>query len=441
MCIRDSLITVHLTSTPQVRITVEQSDWYAPGIGPVRSTESQLVSGAAGSGSEDSGEELTSFQVGTSGHGILPETTLATGLAQADSNQERPGRAGLASDGTNRLVVTWRQGDVNDTLVGVLVGPSGLPFLEFDIVSLGTNTNLVDPCAIFDGTNYLVAFQDDGLVQGVRVSPGGDVLDDPPFPISTTGASNFFPSAAFDGTNALVVWRQFDNTQQGEIVGARVTPGGSALGEFFVLAGAGDQIRPAVAFDGTNYLVAWEDASLGLVRAARVAPDESVLDAGGFTLTGGAAVQVEPRVASDGTGSLVIWSESTIGNGPDDLRAVRVAGDGTVLDAEPIAIASTNAENVHPDVAFDGTDFLALWEIDEFGAAGGVRAARVSTDGELVDGTPLSGGVVVATPPGFARLSYPTVLGGAGAVLAVWVVNIELSGETKDLDATLIYPF
>lgn len=434
------VITVHLTSSPQVRILVDQSDWYAPGIGPVRSTESQRLTGASGAGAEDSAEELVSYQVGTTGHGILPASTIALGLAQADSNQERPGRPGLASDGTDHLVVTWRQGDVNDTLVGVLVGPSGLVLEEFDIAPLGTDASSVDPCAIFDGTNYLVVFQDDAEIQGVRVAPDGEVLDDPAFPISTGGDSNFMPAVAFDGTNALVVWRQFDNALQGEIVGARVTPGASVLGEFPILSAAGDQLRPDVVFDGTNHFVAWSDAVDGLVHAARVAPDETVLDAGGFVLASGAATQVEPRVTSSGTQNFVVWSESSTANGPDDLRAVRVSPGGLLIDDEAIAVASTNAENVHPDVVFDGSDFLVLWEVESF-LDGGVRAARVSLSGELVDGTPLSGGIVVATPPTSALLSYPALLRGSDRVLAAWAVNREISGETKELDATLVYPF
>jgi hypothetical protein len=73
----------------------------------------------------------------------------------------------------------------------------------------------------------------------------------------------------------------------------------------------GDQITPAVAFDGTNYLVAWNDARLGstyLLAAARVSSAGAILDAGGIMVsTTKATFTSEPAVAFDGTNYLVVW--------------------------------------------------------------------------------------------------------------------------------------
>ena len=78
--------------------------------------------------------------------------------------------------------------------------------------------------------------------------------ENPPAP-----GDQYDPAVAFDGTNYLVVWR--DDRALSDVHGARVTQQGAVLDE--------DSIRsrrdPAtsgsreVAFDGTNYLVVWED--------------------------------------------------------------------------------------------------------------------------------------------------------------------------------------
>ena len=82
------------------------------------------------------------------------------------------------------------------------------------------------PGVAFDGTNYLVVWTDSReggpKVYGARVSPGGTVLDQDGFAISSAGGAE--PTVAFDGTNYLVVWRN-----QASIIGARVDPGGTVL--------------------------------------------------------------------------------------------------------------------------------------------------------------------------------------------------------------------
>jgi hypothetical protein len=174
---------------------------------------------------------------------------VASDVAVGNSNEESPGKSAIGSDGTNYLLVSCRELGPTVGLFGVTISGTGQVLSNFPIFD---TTNCGRPAIAFDGINYLVVLTRNGQIYGIRVTPGGDVLDAAGgFPISTAG-SNFSPAIAFDEMSYLVVWNKFVDNSQYEIYGARVTPAGGALGEFPIFTAPGEQIFPALAFDGTN---------------------------------------------------------------------------------------------------------------------------------------------------------------------------------------------
>ena len=112
---------------------------------------------------------------------------------------------------------------------------------------------------------------------------------------------------------------------------------------FLVSTAAVPEQDPAVAFNGTDYLVVWEDQRNGPAAAdihgVRLDQTGTVLDAAGIVIAQAPNAQVAPAVASNGTDWLVTWQDGRSGPGQDDIYAARVLASGTVAD--PSASPST----------------------------------------------------------------------------------------------------
>lgn len=147
--------------------------------------------------------------------------------------------------------------------------------------------------------------------------------------------------------------------------------------------GIGDAQSPGVAASDANFLVVWADGPVDDatdVRAMRVAPGGGALDPDGGVLlastVGGAPVVAGPVAAFDGAVWVVVWTEAGIGG--NDLYAVAVAADGTVLDATPRLLAS-GLGNATPAIASTGDGRSLVTYVRPDGGKSAIRA-------QLVDG-------------------------------------------------------
>src|SRR5438046_1335150 len=89
--------------------------------------------------------------------GIGSQFVIAPDLTTPDSDQVRPGRPGIAFDGTNYLVVSCRDLDVPPGIIGVFVSAQGQAGSPFPIASVSSCSTQLD--VAFDGANYLVAYR------------------------------------------------------------------------------------------------------------------------------------------------------------------------------------------------------------------------------------------------------------------------------------------
>jgi hypothetical protein len=328
--------------------------------------------------------------------------------------QERPA---IAFDGTNYLVA-WmddRSGGARD-IYGARVTPGGVGLDQFGLAISMAMNDQKGPAIAFDGTNYLVAWMDDRLgthtsyeIYAARVSPGGVVLDPNGIfisaPLSPSGAIER-PALAFDGTNYLIVWRD-DRSEPSDIYGARVSPAGVVLDPGGIPI-AGDAVWadwPAVAFDGTNYLVVWGGLADSDIHGARVSPGGVVLDPSAIPISTAPDLQYAPAIAFDGTNYLAAWADFR--THCCDVYGARVSSGGAVLDPSGIPISTgANLENTFPALAFDGTNYLVAWNDNRSDPAGrDIYGARMSPAGTVLDpsGIPIS---VAASYQEFPALAF-----------------------------------
>ncbi|KPJ72284.1 hypothetical protein AMJ52_06835 [candidate division TA06 bacterium DG_78] len=290
-----------------------------------------------------------------------------------------------AFDGTNYFVV-WQDYRSSSfpvlfsSIYGIRVNQSG-GIIDSSAIAISDAPHTQGgPAVAFDGTNYFVVWDDIGeevIVYGARVSQAGIVIDTQGIMIPgipDLGACS--PAIAFDGTNYLVV---FTDKRGLYTYGTLVSPTGTVFDPFQISQSI-FVANPAVAFGDTNYLVV---SDRGDIYAARVTPSGIVLDE--FVVSAAPEVQCYPSVAFDGTNFLVVWSDSRKGFDSLDIYGARVSSGGVVLDTAGIRICGVENYQASPSVAFDGSNYIVVWEDYRSDSTSHIYGAEVSPAGLLID--------------------------------------------------------
>ena len=367
--------------------------------------------------------------------GIILDPSGITISTAADS-QYYPS---IAFDGVNYLVV-WqdRRSGAYDDIYGTRVSPSGT-VLDPSGIAISTAThNQRIPSVAFDGTNYLVVWQDrrSGIyeIYGARMNRSGTVFDSSGIAISTEAPSSCRPSIAFDGVNYLVVWEDARGASFIDIYGVRMSRAGVVLDttETAISTIVSDQYSSSIAFDGTNYLMLWQDKRNGLrsgsypdIYGARVSQSGIILDPSGIAIATASYAQQYPSIAFDNTNYLVVWQDLRSGL-YDDIYGTRVTQLGTVLDSSGIAISTASYAQWYPSLAFDDTNYLVVWQDSRngIGPYDDIYGARISQAGLVLD----PDGIAISSARRYQ--AYPSVAFDGTNYLVVWT---DSRGTTYDI--------
>jgi hypothetical protein len=277
----------------------------------------------------------------------------------------------VACAGTNYLVGIKGDFVTNNEyrITAQLFGPAGTPVgARINPVPGHTqgNGNPLCPFVASSGTNFLLVWPDDYLngpyssVNGQIISPSGDLVGGW-FAITTNSQQGFTTPepVAYGRGEYLVVWDDYRNGYAA-IYGQLISAGGAPVGTNFLIAapvtGQVEEKSSTVAFDGTNFLVAWFNVisvnSQNVICGAFVSPSGVV----GTPFAIGQAVSSERNplyTVFNGTNYLVVWN---FYNSVGSIYGRFVTPSGTFLGNE--FSIETNVNKALLAVAFDGANYL-----------------------------------------------------------------------------------
>jgi len=360
--------------------------------------------------------DIFGCRINTSGV-VLDPTGIA--ISTASNVQIYPK---ITFDSANYFVI-WqdsREGFYSK-IYGARVDTSGIVLDPLGIALSHTPNHQNFPSIAFDGTNYFAVWQDkrrgtDADIFGTRVSREGGVLDSAGIAVSTSAYHQYYPSMAFDGSNYFVVWQDLRDDSS-NIYGARVDSSGNLLDPMAIVISAENlgQYQPAIAFDGLNYLVVWQDRRSGYsnIYGARVSQTGAVLDSTGIAICTMSAYNHYPSVAFDGVNYLVVCESDDVGI--HEIYGARITPSGVVLDPAGLHISLTPGWHYYPSVAFDGSNYLVVWQTNSFGPLGNdICGTRVTPEGIVLD----TAGIPICSAGD--EQGYPSVTFGNTNYLVVW---------------------
>ena len=290
--------------------------------------------------------------------------------------------------------------------------------------------SIPEPQAIGKSTDNEIPFDPNQVIEKVSISRKGadypirvdnnltgEFLLDTNVYYVASGQAQSYPAIASNGTNFLVVWVDHRSSFNDDIYGAMV----SAQGMLFDSAGIlisvapNNQQSPAIAFDGNNFFCVWCDSRNGWydIYGTRISQSGEVLDPWGIPISIQADMQQYPSLAFDGTNYLVVWQD-TRGGSTYDIYGTRVSTSGTVLEPSGILISAADDNQQNPEVGFDQNNWLIVWQDRRYGSDYDIFGTRVSSSGSILD----TNGITIFQGTGDQR--YPAVSSGDTISLVVW---------------------
>jgi hypothetical protein len=180
-----------------------------------------------------------------------------------------------------------------------------------------------------------------------------------------------------------------------------------------------------------------------------VTPQGTVLDAPEILVSTSGPLSSAPapenvHVAFDGTNYLAVWRKPlSTGFTPPiaEIRGARITRAGTLLDGpatgQGLGINTFQEAKGEPVVVFDGSNFLVAWGGGSFFSDAAMYGARVSPAGQVVEGSPTTLGMLLGDT-GFFDL--PAACTNGTSVMLTALNSYTTAGQQNPIVASLIFP-
>ncbi|MBN2365374.1 MAG: T9SS type A sorting domain-containing protein [Calditrichaeota bacterium] len=198
----------------------------------------------------------------------------------------------------------------------------------------------------FNGSQYFYVWENSNIynqsdqgIYGRRLDATGNLLDSTCIRISVKDSVQSSPSIAYGGPNYLAVWQDHRNGLF-EIYGTLIDQQGNILDTngFVISSGSDSKECPEVCFDDSNYLVVWQEYSGNSwdIHGIRVDQLGRPIDSDNIIICNEPQNQKHPTLIFDGTNYIVVWEDYR--NGMDsDIYYTTITVTGTVAQSTPVS--------------------------------------------------------------------------------------------------------
>jgi Tol biopolymer transport system component len=270
----------------------------------------------------------------------------------------------IAVDGAN-IYVVWQDYTPSNGEIYFKRSVDGGITWKSDKRLTNTSGNSSNPAIAVDGTTIYVVWSDDTPgnyeIYFRRLNDGGITWTASQRLTSTAGGSHS-PAIAVDGTNIYVVW-QDDTPGNSEVYLKRSVDGGVTwTADQRLTNNAGISQHPIIAVDGSNIYVAWADNRPGNSEVyLKRSVDGGVTWTADQRLTNNAGISQNPAIAVDGSNIYVVWHDQTPGN--PEIYFKRSVDGGIAWTADQ-RLTEENGASCFPVIAVDGSNIYVVWAND-----------------------------------------------------------------------------
>jgi len=310
----------------------------------------------------------------------------------------------LAFDGTNYFIV-WRY--QNRYIYGAFINASsmvtgGSGFLLFPPLSWYDGN--YDPAISFDGNNYMLTWYAGKAIWCSLVSFSG-IPYDTLILAEAEGEQEgvWFPEISFGENKYFIIWDygiQVHNHCYNSLNGSFIDTSGIVINDSIIVSDndscSRNYLDSDLEFDGTNYLVVWGQSNNvwwwippNNIYCARVSSSGTVIDTSAIEIAAGIENESSPSIAFDGTNYLVVYEKGNDGF-YDDIYGVRVSPSGVVLDPNAIPISTAPNEQRNPEVIYNGNNYIVVWQDNRSGSDFDIYGTVVKESGEVENSFPVS---------------------------------------------------
>ena len=342
-----------------------------------------ITTGAAGSNGIALCPDLSSgFWVGwndlsISGNHCLNAKVPSTGSfspvagSYISLGQENQPNYCVADSGTEYAVVWDQDYNGKHSILGARISYSGqlLTATPVNITGLIAG-NQTQPSIAWNGSEYLVVWCGDESydtsdldIRGLRLTSSLAAKDASPILVCTASLPQQNPRVASNGNNFLVAWEDSRNALAPDyftdIYGALVSSAGAVTAMSSAIdMYTGNQLKPAIASDHTDYYVVWEDyrSGLPLIYGAKVTSAGVISPSAGTKMPATSTTQTTPSICNGGGNYFVTWSDGY------RIAGCRINSAGSIVDTSGINIDSGSATKSRPSVLWDGSQYQVAWE-------------------------------------------------------------------------------